>query len=195
VNQTQLRPMEAVARRVSETIAVLTARLDSPAPGAALAHLRANVGREPGADPRIWHLTIDGLNPAGPPDEPSFAERAVHDALTLWAIHQRSQSTVMHQAGSRIGSAVWILERQRPSVSEISPVRRRFDAALLSRDQATLARRLRPLVEQLRGEEIRFDYVRLAQDFFLWQMPGGADSVRRRWARDYYMGELNENGD
>lgn len=155
---------------------------------AMLAHLRANVGREPGADPRVWTLTVDGVpgDPHG--DEASPEERAVHAALTLFAVHQQSRPVGMHQHGVGLGRAVARLDRVRGgSDSEhTSPVRRRFDAVVTSDGLGEVVQHLRGLVTLLRSEGIGLDYGMLADDLDQFQRPGGADVVRRRWARQLH---------
>lgn len=178
-----------VREQVSRTVNRLANTRNTSAGNATLAHLRANIGREPGVDPSIWGITIDGLPGALDHDEPTEAERAVHGALTLYALHQRATSDPMHRAGDGLGRAVRRLEEARggkAADTSVSPVRRRFDAVVVSQDLRTLLSRLRPLVDQMRGARVPLDYSQLAVDLFRWQYGTSADGVRRRWSRDYY---------
>jgi CRISPR system Cascade subunit CasB len=173
-----------VARRVR----VLQETRSRSSSVAALAHLRANVAREPGADPRIWSLTVEGVPGDARGDSASAEERAVHAALTLYAVHQQSRSDGMHQPGVGLGRAVARLDRARGGgeSEHTSPVRRRFDAAVTAEDLTEVVHHLRGLVGQLRADGIGLDYGMLADDLHLYQRPDGADVVRRRWARQFH---------
>ncbi|WP_166844619.1 type I-E CRISPR-associated protein Cse2/CasB [Isoptericola sp. BMS4] len=155
---------------------------------AALAHLRANVGKEPGSDPAIWWLTVDGVPGKPHGDDPTREERAVHAALTLYAVHQQARSEAMHRPGVGLGHAVASLERNHgdADADRTSPVRRRFDAVVTATDVVEVTHHLRGLVTQMRGAGIGFDYGQLADDFVDFQRPGRQDDVRRRWARQIY---------
>jgi CRISPR system Cascade subunit CasB len=160
---------------------------------ASLARLRANLGREPGTDPTVWAWTIDGVPGEPRGDAPTYEEWAVHLALTLFASHQQSRPGTMHHPGVGFGAAVARLDRAvaREGVDGPSSVRRRFDAAVTSASLPELAHHLRGLVKQLRGAGVGLDYGMLADDLVQFQRPGGADTVRRRWARQYYHLDRN----
>jgi CRISPR system Cascade subunit CasB len=188
-------PMSSGARRLGDVGALVARRAtvlqetrSRSGTVAMLAHLRASVGREPGADPRVWSVTVDGVpgDPHG--DEASPEERAVYAALTLFAVHQQSRLTGMHQSGVGLGRAVARLDRARGGgdAERISPVRRRFDAVVTSDGVGEVVHHLRGLVTQLRSEGIGLDYGMLADDLEQFQRPGGADTVRRRWARQLH---------
>lgn len=180
--------VEVVKAKTAKSIGYLFARRNSGPGAALLSQLRSGIAREPGSIPAIWDVTLSDLPGALSRDEPDATEWAVHHALALWAHHQRAKSSPMHQTGVGVGRAVRALESNRSGSTgeETSPTRRRFDAAVLSRDELTLVKRLRPLMEQLRGGGLATDYVQLAGDLYLWHFPQARDSVRRRWAREYY---------
>jgi len=93
----------------------------------------------------------------------------------------------MSEQGVGLGTAVRRCEYRIYGVdANETPLRRRFDGAVMASDVATLQQRLRSLVGQMRGEAVALDYPQLAKDLYSWQCPGGADAVRRRWARQYY---------
>ncbi|MDR0990924.1 MAG: type I-E CRISPR-associated protein Cse2/CasB [Propionibacteriaceae bacterium] len=180
-----------VGRLVDNRVNFLQESRQSSATVAQLAYLRANVGRPPGADPAIWSLTVEGV-PGNPHnDEPTAEEWAVHQALTLFASHQQSRDKNMHEKKTGLGQAVARLDRRRgrSDDNQVSPVRRRFDAAVTSATPDELSYHLRGLVALLRGEEIGLDYGLLADDLVQFQRIGGASTVRRRWARQYYFPE------
>jgi len=153
-----------------------------------LANLRNNATKEPGVDPSIWELTVEDVSEGSKSDGPTKEERAVHLALTLFAVHQQSRKERMHVANLGLGQAISRLERRAGDHSGDgpSPVRRRFNMVVTSQTLPELTHHLRGLVNQLRAEDIGLDYGQLASDLFLFQLPGRADSVRRQWARQYY---------
>lgn len=154
---------------------------------AALARLRANVGRPPGQDPEIWNLTTDGVTPDASTEAPTPQEWAAHAVLTLFAVHQQSVDAPMHHRGIGFGRAVALLARKRPHSGDgISPIRRRFNAVVTSASVEELIHHVRGLVGQMRGERIGFDYAAFADDLLLFQRRGGADVVRRRWGRQFH---------
>ena len=154
---------------------------------ALLASLRQGLGREPGAVPSIWEITLSGLGQARG-DMPTKAEQASHDTLTLYALHQQSKSEPMHVAGQNLCRAVARLA-SRSNGDHEKAVRRRFDAAATAATYGELRQHMRGLIQQLRNEGIPIDYGQLAQDLMEAQWPGGLAKVRRRWVRSYYSSE------
>ena len=107
-----------------------------------LAALRRGVGREPGSVPAMWPFYTQ-INDAG---AATSAYAAEHAALTLFAIHQQSQSRPMHRAGIGFGSAVMRLRLHgdgRIDWSKSSPVDRRFNSAATATDLTELVMHLR----------------------------------------------------
>jgi len=150
-----------------------------------LAALRRAAVAAPGSDPRVWELTLAGLDvPAGTSDEPTRDERAAHAALTLYAVHQQSQSKPMHQAGHGLGRSVRALVL--PDRSNEKAVRRRFEALGTASTFAELMDHARGLVRQLRSAGVPLDYGRLADDLAVLQDPAAAAGVRLRWGREYH---------
>ncbi|MEU1216708.1 type I-E CRISPR-associated protein Cse2/CasB [Streptomyces sp. NPDC005790] len=162
---------------------------------AALARLRRGAGRETGQLPDLWslidtgplHTPPQGARPLGESDLVR-AEDALHVTLTLWALHQQSRPTGMHQSDRRdsrrgIGTAV----RRMMKPGEIDePLRKRLVRAGTAPDLTNLAQRLRDIVVLLRREGIPLDYALLAGQLYTWQRPGGADIVRREWGRSFH---------
>lgn len=150
-----------------------------------LAALRRASTAAPGSDPRVWELTVAGLDvPAGTPDEPTDDERAAHAALTLYAIHQQSQTASMHRAGHGLGRSVRALVL--PDKSNEKAVRRRFESLGTASTFAELMDHARGLVRQLRSAAVPLDYGRLADDLAALQDPSAAAGVRLRWGREYH---------
>jgi len=150
-----------------------------------LAALRRASTAAPGSVPRVWELTLAGLDvPAGTSDEPTDDERAAHAALTLYAIHQQSQSAAMHRAGYGLGRSVRALVA--PDRGNEKAVRRRFEALGTASTFAELMDHARGLVRQFRTAAVPLDYGRLADDLGVLQDPAAAAGVRLRWGREYH---------
>lgn len=193
MTETEIRrpptPSKAVASYVDRRIAALLHTIDTPTTRATLARLRASVGREPGEVPEIWAVTIDGAPGQPHGDAPTAEERAIHIAMTTFALHQQSRSKPMHVPSRGLGQAIRILDQaggDRDAAT--SPVRRRFDALATASSLAEAAHHLRGLIGQLRsnGDGVGIDYGSLAADLFDLQFPERAAAVRLRWARQYY---------
>ncbi|MFE7215577.1 type I-E CRISPR-associated protein Cse2/CasB [Streptomyces sp. NPDC057611] len=190
-------PRERVTRLAAGHIAALQrGYLDDQSHAvAALARFRRGAGREAGHLPDLWalidtgplHETPDGARSLSE-SELVRAEDALHVALTLYALHQQSRRSGMHQAdrpgrGRGLGAAV----RRMMKPGEIDEaVHKRLVRAGTAPDLAVLAQRLRDIVVLLRREDIELDYALLAGQLYTWQWPGGADTVRREWGRSFH---------
>lgn len=185
---------ETVGSYVRRRIGALLAQVDSSGTRASLAALRNAVAQEPGSVPAIWGLTVDGVPGAPRDDAPTRQERAVHLAMTLFAVHQQSRPQPMHARGVGLGHAIRRLERSSPTRGDgdVSPVRRRFDALASATNLSEAAHHLRGIVGQLRSEGIPLDYGALADDLESLQDTSRAAGVRLRWARQYYRTDTHE---
>ncbi len=158
---------------------------------ATLARLRRCRADEPGADPTVWAITLADL-----PEElrwdngSSPAERSVHAAFVLYAVHQQSQRVGVHRYGVSLGSAVRELAQARGRDGEPDQsVIRRLHQVALANDESGRLHFLRGLITLLHGEDnpIALDYARLAED--LWRLSDTyQDSTRvvARWGRDLH---------
>lgn len=180
---------------------------------AMLANLRRGIGRAPGDIPALWGVFLQDLPPELQSDrgKASPAEWAIYTALTLYALHQQSQSSSMHRPGAGLGRAVRKLTAPEKSPEEMgyfgrklatsekppeeSSVFRRFNALATASSAEELAHHLRGIVQLLRREGIPLDYAQLAEDLYWMQLPATAPRVRLRWAEEYYHtpSEDNEN--
>ncbi|MFF9690482.1 type I-E CRISPR-associated protein Cse2/CasB [Streptomyces sp. NPDC014623] len=162
---------------------------------AALARLRRGAGREAGQLPDLWslidtsplHVTPGDARPLHESDLVR-AEDALHVALTLWALHQQSRPTGMHQPDrpdSRRGLGTAVRRMMKPGEID-EPLRKRLVRAGTASDLTSLAQRLRDIVVLLRRADIPLDYALLAGQLYTWQLPGGADIVRREWGRSFH---------
>lgn len=150
-------------------------------PGEELAALRRGLGREPGSVPEMWtfyrDLTSDGRL--------SRELRAEHAALTLFALHQQSQTVRMHRVGVGLGTAM--RELRRSGKFSEPAVDRRFAAAATATSMAELTLHLRGLITQLRAIGQPLDYDLLVADLVNWQHLERTGEVRRRWGGQYFV--------
>lgn len=160
------------------------------AAAASLARLRQALGTGPGDDPRVWAEVFKGLDHFGrDDDEPTAEEWATHIALTLFALHQQSQTaTPMHRPGYSLGHAVRGLADAHGGIDDegSKAVLRRFQVLGTSSSTAETTHHARGLIMQLRGEGIPLDYGLLADHFVKLQDPREAPRVRLVWGRDFY---------
>lgn len=154
---------------------------------AMLANLRRGVGHAPGEIPELWGSFLQDLPEAFQSRDgiPTPAEWAVYLALTLYALHQQSQTKDMNRAGAAFGAAVRRLTGPNEEPQD-SSVFRRFNALATAASMAELSHHLRGVIQLLRRDEIPLDYSRLAEDLFWLQFPSTAPQVRLRWGQEYY---------
>ena len=153
-----------------------------------LAQLRRGIGRIPGDEPEIWGILFADMpeEMMSRNGEPTREEWAVYTALTLYALHQQGRDVReknMHRRNIRLGQAVAGLVK---SEDDRERVARRFNAFATASDMREAAYYLRGLIQLLRAEDIPLDYVRLAQELYLFQDPDEAPKVRLQWGQDFY---------
>lgn len=165
-----------------------------PAATASLARLRRAASRAPGADPLVWGDTLDGLpiEYHGSDGEATAAEYAAHAAITLYAVHQQSKQTRMHQRGVSLGRAVARLATVNAPGGATAPqkdaaVVRRFLALGTASSIDETLHHARGLITQLRSAGIPLDYGLLAYHVARLQRPRLSDGVRLDWGRDFYF--------
>lgn len=151
---------------------------------AALAQLRRGLGRRPGDVPEVLRLTVNPDAPEVRQDAPTADEWAIHAAMTLYAVHQQSQSRRMHVPGTRFGTALGRI-RYRDG-AENPGVVRRFQALGTATSLDEVLAHARALVTLLRGAGEGFDYGAFAVDLVHLQDPAHAADVRLAWGRDFY---------
>ena len=183
------RPLGTAGRHVERVIArLMPGGGINSASASALAQLRRGLGREPGTVPEIWPWTMDGLEATASGDQFSAEESAVHHALTLFAYHQQSRPTSMHDPAVGVGAAIRRLAdlNRGERVVQETPVYRRFTAMATAADLSEVVTHARGLIGQLRAVGLGLDYARFADDLRWLPFPTSAASVRRRWSRDFY---------
>jgi CRISPR system Cascade subunit CasB len=176
---------------------------------ASLARLRRGVGKTPGSTPDIWEVTLSDL-----PEEylsksgkPTYVENAVHTALTLFALHQQGKTLPMswsgdtdnqgaegmkdkiYKQGHSLGRVARLLVN--PEKGNESAIKRRFDAAVTSRDAVELSRHARGLIQLARAKDITLDYPRFAWDLYQFQVYEYRESVLLCWGQDFWNIKLD----
>lgn len=174
----------------AQTVGSLQAQVlrDPPSPEAvsALARLRRGIGRAPGFDYSLeaYLWVPDHLLGARPADDAAAdTEQAVHDAVTLYALHQQSRRERMHVNGQGFGHAMARLTRDSTGPDG---VRRRFAALGTASTYTEAIYHLRSLVTMLREHQIPLDYGLLADDLRALHRPEGRACIQAVWGREFF---------
>ncbi|ASW55532.1 type I-E CRISPR-associated protein Cse2/CasB [Plantactinospora sp. KBS50] len=180
-----------LGEHVAGVVGALQARAlaNPPVPEAvgALARLRRGLGRAPGFDfglERYLQVPEDllGYRPADD-TQATDSEHAVHDAVTLYALHQQSRRERMHVAGRGLGQALADLVRRSAGPDG---VRRRFAALGTASTYPESIYHLRSLTTMLREQQIPLDYGLLADDLRLLRGLDGPAKVQAIWGREFF---------
>ncbi|WUP52163.1 type I-E CRISPR-associated protein Cse2/CasB [Micromonospora globbae] len=174
--------------------------MPEPEAVSALARLRRGIGQAPGFDYTLdRYLSVpDNLLGHRPPNdgEAADSEHAVHDTVTLYALHQQSRRAPMHVAGRGLGASVAALVR---ASSGPDGVRRRFAALGTASTYFESIHHLRSLITMLRDHEIGLDYGLLADDLQTLRRPQGRPQMQAIWGREFFRSrpaeDLNDHTD
>ncbi|WP_436536024.1 type I-E CRISPR-associated protein Cse2/CasB [Actinoplanes sp. HUAS TT8] len=183
----------ALGDHVAQTVGSLQVQLlrDSPVPEAvgALARLRRVVGRDPGSDYTLekYLYVPDALLDTRQSELATDQEHAVHDAVSLYALHQQSRRERMHVNGRGLGRAVADLIQASGGPDG---VRRRFAALGTASTYSESIYHLRGLITMLRGHQIPLDYGLLAEDLRTLRRPGGRQQVQATWGRESFRNRV-----
>lgn len=135
-------------------------------------------------------------NELGRRNAPSPSEAAAFHALVMFGIHMQSATTEAHVEGQSFARACGRFFAQ----SESQSTKPRFDAMLVSRDEASRLIHIRSLITLLRGAKIGFDYGQFAQDLRTLNARTStqAEQNRRqgvllRWGRDFATGAFSKS--
>lgn len=164
-----------------------------------LAQLRRGAGKRPGELPELWGLFLKDM-PAEwmrQNGEPSYEERAVYAALTLFALHQQGHSDSMNAEGeeNHLGRAARKLVK---SDEDEENIRKKLSIAAKSDDMTELSYHLKTIVRLLGNSDIRLDYVDFAKDLYYFQFGKTVDRIRLKWGQDFYRNmktDDNEKGE
>jgi CRISPR system Cascade subunit CasB len=191
-----VRRRRDLGEHVARTIEGLQARVLSTVPQpeaiSALARLRRGIGRTPGFDFTLErYLQVpEHLLGHQPADDAEAAdtEHAVHDAVTLYALHQQSRRQRMHVDRPGLGHALSELVRKSTGPEG---VRRRFAALGTASTYQESIYHLRSLITMLREHQIPLDYGLLADDLQTLRQPSGPSKVQAMWGREFFRGRPN----
>lgn len=158
---------------------------DLPSARGQLARLRSAVDEPPGRSPEVWAMVLKAVPEPliGTGDDATDSETAAHQALTLYAVHQRGNRRPMH-VGGQGSSFGWAAGRL--ATGRTTSVKARYDALLSATSDAGRAQHLRSLVGLLSADSIPLDYGQFALDLLLLKKASHRDAVQRRWGRDFY---------
>ena len=190
------RAVASAAHRLQRELLGQNSHLESNA-RSVLSRLRRAVASDLGEDPLAWWAVSEEVlgdlpeGDIGRGDEPSFSEWAAFTAITLFAVHQQSQSAPMHVAAVDLGRAVGTLRRRSDSGS----VKQRLDAVMLAPTPTAQRYHLRSLITLLSSHGIGLDYGRLAEDLRALRHPRSRPGVVVRWGREYAAALHAQPGD
>lgn len=153
------------------------------------AKLRRGIGKDPRSCPDVWEVTLSDLperlsrQSGKAVDEPTDAERAIHVALSLYALHQQGLSESVNIKGR------YFAEVSRDIVEKYGEkaVKRRFDAVITSSSLEELSIHARGIIQLMKSSNVPgFDYPRFAKDLYRFCYPEGRDSVRFEWGKQFF---------
>lgn len=178
-----------VASYVAMTISCL--QVDSPKSKADLAKLRRACGKSPESTPEVWPITLNNLpdNLSGYYSKnsyhPSDAEWAIHNALTLYAIHSQGTTQSPNVKGVSFGKAIGNLAKNKGDNDET--IKKRFNNVVTSSDTGEISNHMRSLIQLMNAEgSIGFDYTIFAKDLYLLTNPDYRDKIFFRWGEDFF---------
>lgn len=180
----KLNKAELIRSYVSDKIKYLYQNTEQGSVRGTLANLRHGIGKVPGELPELWGILFDRL-----PEElcgtgtPSPAEWAVYTAMTLYAMHQQGNEECVHTENISIGGAAAELSHNDDDIVRLLNRMRLIATAVSPED---LSYHLRGLIQLLKGESIKLDYAKLAEELFLFRFPETANRIRIQWGRDFY---------
>lgn len=162
---------------------------NSPDSSRIIAELRRGVSKDMSECYGTWAYILTGM-----PEEflsktcddgASESEMAVYTALTLYALHQQSESDLVNVPDTSFGDAVGRLAR---TSDNSGGVRRRFDSVLTSNNLMELSHHVRGLIQLMKSSNhpTGFDYAMFARDLYDFQWPDGRRKVLFRWGEGFY---------
>jgi CRISPR system Cascade subunit CasB len=164
--------------------------------GAELAVLRKGIGRDVGD---VWQMSrhYRSVTKGGGTSNRLAAE---HAALSLFAVHQQSQTSPMHSAGTGLGTAARRLhtpaEKARATEASQQPAEGKFSEEAINRRMGQIATsssvtelvaHLRGLVTMLRTIQQPLDYTRLRQQIERWHYPDARTGIRAQWGSQFFQ--------
>lgn len=152
----------------------------------ALATLRHSLAFEPGVYPKAFPYVERFASAAK--HERDARRLALYAVAALYARHPRQQEP-------SFAAAFGQLARQRKASTEkeySNSIENRF-VALLGADAENIFNYLRQAISLLAAGDIGLNYASLLDDLSRWmRSDSNADSLRQRWARDFYRAAQDE---
>jgi len=176
----------ASSQTYESRFAAYLAELASHDNRAALADLRRGLGKEPGAEPRMFPYVVPWLPQHNTGDvrpwQTDRLERNCFLVASLFGAHPLSWPP--GREPRNFGVSFSLLANRHEAAS----VERRF-LALLQTHYDDLPKRLRHCVTLLRSWEVPVDWAELLRDLRWWDHP--EHRVQRAWARSFYREAAN----
>lgn len=185
----QQRKKDSIYEVTSRILLKLDKTRSTSATKAILSNLRRSLGRPLSQTIEIWSLLYEELPESflTDQDEPTTEEKAILNALQLYAIHQQ---------GNKDSVLLWDQEGIWNNLGySLQPIRdrdsrstdQRFNGMIASDSFDELSYHIRQLIKLLKASKSKrgVNYARLAEDFY-WFIRGQKEKVRLNWARAYY---------
>ncbi|MDR2087811.1 MAG: type I-E CRISPR-associated protein Cse2/CasB, partial [Clostridiales Family XIII bacterium] len=124
---------------------------------AALARLRLGVGKEAGTVPETWKYIYEGFPDelAGKGDAPSYAENAIHAALTLYAMHAQGKGNPRVHDGNAGSIGMALNNLKRKNLENEQGILRRFNALVTAKTADEINLHARGVIQLLKQGEIK----------------------------------------
>lgn len=175
-----------IKKYVAKKIATLQS--GSPESKAILARLRRGLGKDLSESEESWGFIYLDL-----PESLSYegsgiseAERAIHLALTLFAMHQQGSDRSAHIKDVSFGQAMsGIITKDRGNEDAVI---RRFNSLITSDDITELSTHLRNMIQLMKASDrfIGFDYEIFTKDLYYYQFSEGKKNVKITWGKQFY---------
>ena len=175
----------AVMKDVQRRIERLVSMRERAEGRAEFAELRRGIGHMPGDLPQLWgaflkDMPADMMSKTG---QPTREEWAIYLSVTMYALHQQGQDTVMHQEGISLGTAAAKIAKDS---DDLDRVWKRLIVVSQADQIQGLAYHLRNMIQLLKAAAIPLDYVNLGGDLYDFQSVNSVGRVRLRWGQDFF---------
>lgn len=116
--------------------------------------------------------------------------------LQLYALYQqgKDEQVIFNEEGQSKSFGMSLKSIKTSEKDESNSTDLRFNALISASDFIELKHHLRQLIKILRSKtDDKVDFPTLAKDLFEYKKYNSKDSIRIKWARDYYRINKNEN--
>ena len=178
---------------------IATLDKDEPYSKALLAKLRRAVGKPRNQTPDVWEITLHGA------PENNLACDVIHTTLTLYALHRqgkdkdKDKDRTMNDGTTGFGTAISKLIT--PDKDNEKAIRRRFNAVATAQEFTELAYHARGLIQLLKADDIKMNYIAFAADLYFFQITSSRDGTSPRdkvlleWGKQFYRTNTNTTDD